>query len=241
MFQIAICDDAPTAAQLISDIVQRVLDQRNIRYGCTVFTESSTLIRHLSEDPAFDVLFTDIDMPGTNGIQLALECRKQCADMILVYVSGREDLVFDTFQAQPFRFIRKRDLAEALPAIMPAVWDEYQHRQNRKMAFRSGADTVLIRPEKVVYIESVLKTQLLHTQDRTYELQSSLQKIMAQLDGHGFIQIHKSYYVNCRYIASVNRSSLMLDDGTELPIGRAFLRQTQVAFQVFILNDTARF
>lgn len=237
MFSIAICDDELAAANMVSSTLRQALDHRGVRYRCDVFTDSRALSDRLRSGATYDVLFTDIDMPNTGGISLAMQFKEQLADSILVYVSGREDLVFDTFRTQPFRFVRKRDLETTLPTIMSEVWDEYQHRQNRKMSFRSGADTILIRPEKIVYVESILKSQVLHTVDRTYELQSSLQKLMQQLDGHGFIQIHKSYYVNCRYIASINRSSLVLDDGTDLPIGRAYLRQTQEAFQVFVLND----
>lgn len=237
MFRIAICDDEPAAARLVSSTLRQMLEHRRIQYCCDVFTSSTPLAEKLHGGTAYDVLFTDIDMPETNGISLVLQCKPQLSDTILVFVSGREDLVFDTFQTQPFRFVRKRELSKTLPKIVSEVWDEYQCRQNQKMAFRSGSDTILIRPEKILYIESILKVQMLHATDRTYELQSSLQKLMQQLQGHGFIQVHKSYYVNCRYIASINRSNLILDDGTSLPVGRAYLRQTQEAFQSFVLND----
>lgn len=237
MFRLAICDDEATAANLTFDLIRQTLDRLGIRYACDVFTGSDALESKLQGGTVYDVLFTDIDMPGTDGIALALQCKQRMPDLILVYVSGREDLVFDTFQTQPFRFIRKHNLSDALPRILPDVWDEYHRRQNRKMAFRCGTDTVLIRPEKIVYIESVLKSQVLHTVNQTYRLQYSLQKLMKQLEGHGFIQIHKSYYVNCRYIAAINHTELTLDDGTVLPIGRVFLHQTQEAFQVFVINN----
>jgi DNA-binding LytR/AlgR family response regulator len=41
-----------------------------------------------------------------------------------------------------------------------------------------------------------------------------------QLLPHHFLKVHRSYLVNCRYIFHIGKTSLTLEDHTEIPISR---------------------
>ena len=50
----------------------------------------------------------DIDLVIQNGINLVKQLKMINADLIVIFISAREDLVFDTFSVEPFQFIRKK-------------------------------------------------------------------------------------------------------------------------------------
>jgi CheY-like chemotaxis protein len=50
--------------------------------------DASEAVDHLNNDEAFDVMFTDIHMPGMNGAELAKVARKLRPDLRIVYTSG---------------------------------------------------------------------------------------------------------------------------------------------------------
>lgn len=54
-----------------------------------------------------DVCFMDIDLVGENGIHIVEEMKKHNKNLVVIFVSVREDLVFNTFSVEPFQFIRK--------------------------------------------------------------------------------------------------------------------------------------
>lgn len=108
MLKLAICDDEPIALNIIYSALKQEFENKKIECQFSLFHNSNELIHKLNTGVRYDVLFADISMPGINGIELGVTFRNQLSNTILIFISTREDLVFDTFQAQPFRFIRKK-------------------------------------------------------------------------------------------------------------------------------------
>ena len=50
--------------------------------------DASEAVGHLRNDEAFDVMFTDVHMPGMNGAELARLAHAMCPDLRIVYTSG---------------------------------------------------------------------------------------------------------------------------------------------------------
>lgn len=233
MLRIAVCDDEMVAIKLISSALNEQFAKRGLEFKIETFLNGKVLAEKIRTGIRYDILFADISMPEIDGISLGMKLRETLTDTILVYISSHEDLVFDTFQAQPFRFIRKKNFRTELPALILAVCEEIVRRRARKIAFQCGASSIMLQPERIVYVESYKKIQIIHYENQTFEVQSSLQKIMTQLKEYGFVQAHKSYYVNCRYIHSIDRNTLELDDHTQIPIGRSKLNNVKEAFLIF--------
>lgn len=68
-----------------------------------------------------DILFLDIDMPETNGIDLAVSLKAYEIKPYLIFVSTVESLVYQTFKVNPFWFIRKRFCESELPEVITAL------------------------------------------------------------------------------------------------------------------------
>ena len=229
--RLAVCDDEPAAVRSVSAQLKRELAELGDEAELCLFTQSPDLARQLRRGKRFDALFADIDMPELDGIRLGTLYRAELQDCLLVFISNREDLVFDTFQAKPFRFVRKKDYKAKLPEVLSDVLSELDRAEARKIAFPTGASsTVLLRPERICYVEAVKKKQVVHYGPQAIEVASSFQKVAQQLASYGFVQSHKSFLVNCRYIRSIAKTDLTLDDGTVIPVSRNYLHEVQDAF-----------
>lgn len=230
MLYFALCDDEAASAREISARLRKELTAMKQEFDLSVFTSSRALAAQLRQGKHFDALFADIDMPELDGIKLGTLYRTELQDTVLVYISNREDLVFESFQAKPFRFVRKKRLA-ALPSVLQDVLNELREREKKKIAFPCGANnTVLLRPERISYVEALKKKQLVHCDANVYEISSSFQSIIEQLAEYGFVQTHKSFLVNCSYIHAIEKTEITLDNGDRIPVSRSFLKQVQDAF-----------
>lgn len=54
----------------------------------------------------YDVIFMDIELNDKNGIEIA-KYHKDKHNCLVIFTSSHENLVFNTFQVEPFQFIRK--------------------------------------------------------------------------------------------------------------------------------------
>ena len=76
-----------------------------------------------------------------------------------------------------------------------------------------------ILSDTIIYIEAAHggKHCILHTADDEIEVMSTITKLEKQY-GHIFLRCHQSYIVNPKYIGSIRRFAVTLNDGTELPV-----------------------
>ena len=237
MRSIAICDDEETAVHIIRETIKEDLNRRKADMEITTYTDSENLYRVLLSGTHYDLLLLDIDMPGLDGISLGTRLAGDLYETLLIYISGREERVFDAFQAKPFRFVRKSRLPQEWPTVMDAVEEEFLRRQKRKVVFYAGGSEIRLRPEEIVYVESFRKNQVLHMAEEEIRLSSNFAAVLEELSGRGFIQIHKSYAVNYRMIRSINKSEVVLDNGLHLPIGRSRLSQVEQEFHRLVLRE----
>jgi CheY-like chemotaxis protein len=74
---------------------------------CAVY-DAREAVSHLTNDASFDVMFTDIHMPGMNGAELAKLAHELRPNMEIVYTSGGvlapgEKVPGSTFVPKPYR------------------------------------------------------------------------------------------------------------------------------------------
>lgn len=96
---ILICDDnAAFAAQLQNDISEYF---HNPHMNINMVTDHFDQI-----EGTYDVIFMDIELNDKNGIEIA-KYHKNKHNCLVIFTSSHENLVFNTFQVEPFQFIRK--------------------------------------------------------------------------------------------------------------------------------------
>lgn len=220
MLRIAVCDDSPHTLSAIREDVARAFAGHGVETRIDAFTNAVLLERCAREDP-YDIYFLDISMPY-DGISLGKRVRALDADACIVFVSGREDLVFDTFAVEPQAFIRKARFRQEIGDVADGLLHRAQERAARgeKITLVSGMRVLRVYPEQIQYIEGVNKNQKVVLSRETVLVRSTMARLEVQLQGKGFIRPHKSYLVNCRCIYSMDGLQITLDDGTCIPVSR---------------------
>lgn len=221
--RIVICDDDRLFMELLEeqtkDIMERLCGSRIQVSGCCDGQE-------LLEQNEADIYFLDIDMPVINGIEAANRLQEQYPGSILIFVTNREDLVFEAIKCQPFRFIRKAKIQEELEeAIQAALWKK--EREERILTLETKDAMLHVYSRDIEYIESQGHYLRFHQGKNCYKVRGRLNEQEQILDLCGFVRIHASYLVNMRYVESVTAYKVYLDDKTELPVSRKKLTEVK--------------
>ena len=104
------------------------------------------------------------------------------------------------------------------------------------MVFRRGAEVFCVNPYDILYVESQRKLQYIHTTTGTLEAGSGMDEICQELAPCGFIRCHKSYIVNYRFISSIGKADILLDNKESIPVSRARLKNVKLEFQDLALH-----
>lgn len=222
MYTIAVCDDEPIMAEHIAECVLKQFEKFGQPAAVESYTSPETVELRLEQGLCYDVLFLDIDMPQIDGIELCRRIRQKKGDVLVVFVSNREEMVFQVFEVAPFRFVRKSRFAEELGKVCRDLTVELERRSDRYLRVQDEREGTLysVNIRRLMYVEANRKQCDLHSEGETTSVTIQFSALRKQLAPYGFILIHRSYLVNPYFILRINHDTLMLDNREELPISR---------------------
>ena len=100
---IAIVEDQTPDAQRLEELLQQQLPEAE----CTWFACGDDFLRAAAEPGLYAVVFLDICMAGTNGIETARRLRQADPEVLIVFVTSSPEYVWDAFPVHPFDYLLK--------------------------------------------------------------------------------------------------------------------------------------
>ena len=222
MLKIAILDDDKTALMISTSAVEAFLKEKNAEYRLFSFSNPLNFLASAKEEK-FDLSFLDIDMPEMNGLSVANELAAISKYGQIIFLSQREDLVFECLKFHPFGFIRKSKLIDDFSLMMNQFFQTVANNESNetKIDFFDKTKTYSFKIKDIVYIEGDRNYQKVVLKDKTSQnIRVPLGTLEEKLREYGFLRIHKGYLLNYLYIRSIENEEVYLTTGTSLPMAK---------------------
>lgn len=213
--RIGICDDEAAVRHELC----RMLKQ---------YDSSVTLCQYVSgedclREPALpDILFLDIKMSGIDGMRVARTLRQRGKDVLLIFVTADESMVFDAFDVAALHYLVKPIQKEKLYAVMEralkVLGKERLREQGQSILVKSGNVKRNIYQKDIMYVEVLNRILTIHTLSEDIECYGRLRDVEEQLGGD-FFRSHRSYLVNLRHVIKYNASTIYVTQG-QVPISK---------------------
>ncbi len=241
----AVCDDDGMICEAVSDRVCSIFEKNGLTVFCERFTSPDALCRRFRDgEVPYDLLFLDIDMPDISGLNLAKIVRQKAGEKIdIVFVTNREDQVFEAFGVHPFGFVRKsnftRDLTDTLRSYM-----DLRVKSDSCLAIQTQNNSVTrqLHISDIVYIESYRYHQIIYMTDgEEIKIRLTMEELENKLREYNVIRIHKGYLVNLKYVQRIDRSGVAVQyhGGVVLNVSRDKLQDVKVAYLNYLRNTGA--
>ena len=222
MLKIAILDDDKTALMISTATVEAFLKEKNAEYKLFSFSNPLNFLASAKEEK-FDLSFLDIDMPEMNGLSVANELTQISKYGQIIFLSQREDLVFECLKFHPFGFIRKSKLIDDFSLMMTQYFQTISNNESNeaKIDFFDKTKTFSFKIKDIVYIEGDRNYQKVVLKDKTSQnVRVPLGTLEDKLREYGFLRIHKGYLLNYLYIRSIESEEVYLTTGISLPMAK---------------------
>ena len=218
MIQIAVCDDEKRVLDEICSKVQNAFAGINCPAEIFKTDNPFELVEHIKKR-AIDVLFLDIDMPSLSGMDIAQFLINSNANILLVFVTSHDTLVYQSFRYHPFGFIRKSHFDDEIGTVVKSIADELQKR-NEYFSFKTNEGFFKVPFADILYFESESNYVNLHCADNQYKFRGTITSLENELSAKGFIRTHKGFLVNQQHIFAIKGDDIELSNKRLLPIGR---------------------
>lgn len=228
-YLIAVCDDEELALTTISGAVKNEFAQSGVNVEIITFNEPKLLLES-NRTSNFDVIFLDIDMPKLDGIETARIIKNQNPKSLIIFVTGKDELVYKSFEAHPFGFIRKLKLKDEISRVVEDVVKE-QSRNEYMLNFKIEGIHYKLFADEIVYIKSRGNYIIINTTDGlAYKYKDSINKKEIELSEQGFVRAHEKYLVNLKYIFKINKSSVNVIQNYDIPVSRSRMNALKEGF-----------
>ncbi len=219
MLRIAICDDSVDARDALRLQLEKILWEgaEEIVYE---FSTGAGAIRWLENHPGeIDLLFLDVEMAGINGMEAAEAVRKFDTEIIIVFVTGYSDYVFDGYKVNALDYIIKPANAERLSAVLKRVRAQLESKKNDMYLFKNTEGTFRFPVASICYFYSDKRKVVCVCGEKEYSFYAKLDEVEQELT-EKFVRIHQRYLVNPQQVEQIGTTSVSVS-GKQLPISRA--------------------
>lgn len=222
MYQAAIVDDELDILNSTKALLADEFAKANTAVAFDFFTDSEDFLSMFESHFNYDIIFLDIEMPNIDGISVCRKIRQLSKDALVIFISNKEELVFQTFEVQPFRFIRKSELKELCSSLVDSIINELKRRSPQTFTIieNNGGDVLSFDARNIIYVEAQRKECKIVTTNGDSTVKMKLMDLEEKLESFHFVRIHRSFLVNMDYIFRITKNSIILTSGEELPISR---------------------
>ncbi len=132
MISIAICDDNSTDLQNIHNLAVAYAEQHNItNFEITKYKNVGKLLDTInSAKITFNLIFLDIIMPKTNGIQAGVAIKNISPQTDIIYLSTSDEFAIDSYSVSAFYYMLKPAQPDKFTHVMDLYMSKIGNQQN---------------------------------------------------------------------------------------------------------------
>ncbi len=222
MMKALLLDDEPLALRQLESYAQKTPGVEVLR-ACTSVSEASAYVG------LADVLFVDINMPDTNGLDFVRSLENP---PLVVFTTAYAEYALEGFRVNAVGYLLKpfslaefqKEAEKLLGIIRTRRMAAGAAREREFLSFKTDYKTVKVELSRIRYVESMSEYLKIHLDgaDAPLVVLYSLRHLMDQLPLEGFMRIHRSYIVALSRIREASASSVVLEGGVTLAVGESY-------------------
>lgn len=206
---VLIIDDDPGMRLLLSKIIDR-----DHRFTKVAEADSAELGLEMYNLYKPQLILSDIDMPGDNGVACAKRIHEIDPMAKIVFITAHEQYMAEAFRVYAFDYIVKPfDISRLTDTLDNVFSILYRTHIEPIISFDNTQDKLVVKTKEsysfinmsdIILIQREDRATVIYTtNDGRYVTNEKLSEIMERLDNSYLIRSHKSYIINIKMISDI--------------------------------------
>lgn len=221
MYRMLIVEDEADAAAALRDAIRRYGDEHAEQFQVGWMRNTIDI-----DEPAFDLIFMDIDLGIENGMEAAREIREFDRSTPIIFVTNLAQYAVQGYEVNALDFIVKPFAYGSFSLRMDRAMEVLRRREGRSI-------TVQTRDGLRIFPASSLVRVWMRGHNVNYGLsdgstaaaRGSLKETEEMLGGTPFLKISSGCIINMAHVRGVRDAAVTMSDGTVCYISRANKRR----------------
>ena len=213
--KIVICDDNSEELSLLYAALENIFQQHNTPLDIISFTSGRECYAYL-ENYSADIVFFDIYLQDSIGVELALKLRQQGRQFKLVFLTTSNEFANESYEAEASYYLLKPTTMEKLEQALKRCKAFNDEEAITISAERNSQ--LSLDPKKIIAIEVKNKYCFVYTTTQTYKFYSSMSKMREQLPQDYFLLVHRSFLINMYYVEAIEEDAFVMCNDFRAPM-----------------------
>ena len=217
MLHIAVVEDEEIHRKTLVGYIRDYLGGREA-YECATFEDGAEFLARQPQD--LDILFLDIVMGHSNGIDVAHTVRSHNDNVIIIFVTQAVQYALEGYGVHASDFLVKPLYYTSFCHSMQRALATLKRRAPNMLRIEFDKTTSYVDISTILYVETRSKGTLVHAQSGDFGCSESLRSLEERLGPLGFGRCHQAYLVNVTHVQTIRKTELLVGQAW-LPISRA--------------------
>lgn len=231
--KLAIIEDEQAHRELLTEYLEEWGKEQSVSLCIKAFSSAESFLFAWEEERDFDVLFVDIQMKAMNGMEMARQIRQQDSNIVIIFTTGITDYMEDGYEVEALHYLLKPISRKKLDQCM----DRALRRSSRErfLLVQTREEMLKLSLERILYVEARGHGCVIEYSSQTgetclTETTESISELEQKLDGEEFVKCHRSYLCRTGSIHRIDKTEIVLDNGSRIPVSRRLYAQANQAF-----------
>lgn len=217
MLSIAVCDDEALECGNIAVQIKKAVKELGTSCVIRQFFGGKKLLQTTER---FDIVFLDIMMADFDGMKTAAVLRKNCPDILMVFITSTRKYVFEAYDVEAFQYLLKPVEEEKLKHVLQRAIKKIEAAEREFIVISKDRQQEKLFLDDIFYFEIVSRVIYAHGKGGISVFYEQIGVLEKSLQGKGFFRCHKSYLINLKYVSSYNKQEVTLDNGEKIVISK---------------------
>ncbi|MGM9592999.1 MAG: LytR/AlgR family response regulator transcription factor [Candidatus Onthomonas sp.] len=215
--RVAVLDDNPSDAQRLVDYLEQYQREHGLTFQTDTFLASLDFLEEYRG--GYDVIFLDIEMPGSDGLEVAHEIRSKDESVGILFITNMAQYAIRGYEVDAVDFMVKpvgyHNFAQKLQKAI-----RFAKKRDQRFLLLSSKDGLCrIGASEILYIEKDKNYLVYHTRRGSFRELGSIQGAREKLERLPFSECTSGCLVNLSYVDRVGKESVLVNT-EELPLSR---------------------
>ncbi len=217
MKNIAIVEDEDGAAEKLVESITRYQKEFDCEFNVVRFRDAADFLADYKA--VYAVVFMDIQMPKSNGMDAAFELRKIDKTVSLVFITNLMQYAQKGYEVDAVGYILKPFTYYDFSLKFRKALDKYVMAAEWEIVIDVAGGLARISCDRLMYVEILKHRLYYHLVDDVIQTTGVLSAVEKQLESHGFLRCNNCYLVNPKFVVRVNGQTVTVGN-EELTVSR---------------------
>ena len=233
MVNIAICDDEVLHITKVTQVLSEYRKDKLANLTWTTFQSGFALLAAMDHGETFDAVFLDIYMADMNGMEVAKRIRAINSSVHIIFLTSSAQFAVESYEVEASGYLLKPVSKETLYSCVNKLSSRLSTTATQGITVKDTDGMITkVLWNQLMYLEAMGHYVVFHhangsTTKTLLSFSSLMEQLLTQPD---FVQSHRSYVVNLRYVHRIGKRELVMLNGAQIPLPKSRHQQLSDRF-----------